>query len=147
MAMSKVHRIAGLKISRVRQRTTSTDPLQDYWAPKDALPDLLPPEDRLRRDGRHIFSADTITLSHSSSMEDVFDPKKREENKNAIARVTVYVMNLIVMVMALPVGLALLFFNILFGENLRTTAHVIALTGMALALSTMPGNDGLLRFL
>ena len=145
--MSKVHRIAGLKISRVVRRTPSTDPLQDFWTPKDALPDLEPPEDKLRRNSRHIFSADTITLSHSSSMEDVFDPKKRPENKNGVARATVYVMNLIVMVMALPVGLALLFFNILFGENLRTTAHVIALTGMALALTAMPGNDDLLRFL
>lgn len=143
MAMSKVHRIAGLKISRVGRRTPSTDPLQDYWAPKDALPDLEPPEDNLR----HIFSADTITLSHSSSMEDVFDPKKRPENKNAVARATVYIMNLIVLVMALPVGLALLFFNILFGENLRTTAHVIALTGMGMALTAMPGNADLLRFL
>ena len=147
MAMSKIHRIAGLKISRVGQRTASPDPLQDYWAPKDALPDLEPPEDKLRRNSRHIFSADTITLSHSSSMEDVFDPKKRPENKNAIARATVYVMNLIVLVMALPIGLALLFFNILFGENLRTTAHVIALTGMAMALTTMPGNADLLQFL
>ena len=125
----------------------STDPLQDFWTPKDALPDLEPPEDKLRRNSRHIFSADTITLSHSSSMDDVFDPKMRPENGNAVARMTVYVMNLIVMVMALPVGLALLFFNILFGENLRTTAHVIALTGMAMALATMPGNSDLLRFL
>lgn len=147
MAMSKVHKIAGLRISRVGRRTPSSDPLQDYWSPKDALPDLEPPEDKLRRNSRHIFSADTITLSHSSSMEDVFDPKKRAETKTYVARATVYVMNLIVLVMALPVGLALLFFNIFFGENLRTTAHVIALTGMAMALATMPGNDQLLRFL
>jgi len=125
----------------------STDPLIDFWTPKDALPDLEPPEDRLRRNTRLIFSSDTITLSHSSSMEDIFDPQRRPEHRNAIARATVYVLNLIVMVMALPVGLALLFFNILFGENLRTTAHVIALTGMAMALATMPGNDDLLRFL
>lgn len=145
--MSKIHRIAGLKISRIAQRTPSTDPLQDFWTPKDALPDLEPPEEKLRRNSRHIFSADTITLSHSSSMEDVFDPKRRPENGNVTARITVYVMNLIVMVMVLPVGLALLFFNILFGENLRTTAHVIALTGMAMALANMPGNTDLLRFL
>ena len=145
--MSKIHRIAGLRITRVGRRTPSTDPLQDYWTPKDALPDLEPPEDKLRRNSRHIFSSDTITLSHSSSMEDVFDPARRPEHDNAMARATVYVMNLIVLVMALPVGLALLFFNIFFGENLRTTAHVIALTGMAMALMTMPGNDNLLRFL
>ena len=47
-------------------------------------------------------------------------------------------MNMIVIVMALPVGLALLAFNILGGENLRTTAHVIALTGMGAALSQAP---------
>jgi hypothetical protein len=145
--MSKIHRIAGLKISRVRRRKPSIDPLQDFWTPKDALPDLEPPEDKLRRNSRHIFSSDTITLSHSSSMDDIFDPAKRPEHKNTVARLTVYVMNLIVLVMALPVGLALLFFNIFFGENLRTTAHVIALTGMAMALMTMPGNDDLLRFL
>ena len=80
-------------------------------------------------------------------MEDVFEPQKRPEHKNIVARLTVYVLNLIVMVMALPVGLALLFFNILFGENLRTTAHVIALTGMAMALSTMPGANDLFRFI
>jgi hypothetical protein len=145
--MSKIHRIAGLKISRVASRAKSTDPLTDYWTPADALPDLEPPEDKLRRNTRHIFSSDTITLSHSSSMEDVFDPQKRPEHKNVVARLTVYVLNLIVMVMALPVGLALLFFNILFGENLRTTAHVIALTGMAMALSTMPGANDLFRFI
>lgn len=101
----------------------------------------------MRRNSRHIFSSDTITLSRSSSIEDVFDPKKRQESETYVARATVYVMNLIVMVMALPVGLALLFFNIFFGENLRTTAHVIALTGMAMALAKMPGSNDLLRFI
>ena len=71
-------------------------------------------------------------------MEDVFEPKQRPEHKDILARVTVYVMNMIVIVMALPVGLALLAFNILGGENLRTTAHIIALTGMGTALSQTP---------
>ncbi|MEK6215968.1 MAG: hypothetical protein N2B03_01980, partial [Boseongicola sp.] len=84
---------------------------------------------------RQIFASDTITLTHSSAMEDVFDPKLREEHNYIVARMTVYVLNMIVIVMALPVGLMLLFFNILGGENLRTSAHVVALTGMALALA------------
>lgn len=132
--MSKVHRIAGLKISRIASAEVA-DPLADFWTPKDALPDLEPAEDRLRRLKRQIFASDTITLTHSSAIEDVFDPRLREEHNNIVARATVYVLNMIVIVMALPVGLMLLFFNILGGENLRTTAHVIALTGMGLALA------------
>ena len=132
--MANVHRIAGLRISRIPANEV-TDPLADFWTPKDALPDLEPAEDRLRRIKRHIFASDTITLTHSSAVEDVFDPKLREEHNNLVARVTVYVLNMIVVVMSLPIGLFLLFFNILGGENLRTTAHVIALTGMSMALA------------
>ena len=136
--MAKVHRIAGLKISRVTPVARAEDPLEDFWTPRDALPDLEPPEDRLRTLRSHIFASDSITLTHSSAMEDVFDPRGRPEHFNFTARATVYVMNMMVLVMALPVGLGLLFFNILFGENLRTTAHVVALTGMALALMQTP---------
>lgn len=134
--MTRVHRIAGLRISRVEPSlAAAVDPLADFWTPKDALPELEPAEDRLQRMKRQIFASDTISLTHSSAMEDVFDPKRREEHKSWIARATVYVMSMIVIVLAMPVGLALLTFNILFGENLRTTAHVIALTGMAMALA------------
>ncbi len=145
--MNKTHRIAGLTISRVAPKPSVAGPLDDFWTPKDALPELEPPEDRLRRNTRQIFASDTITLTHSSAMDDVFDPDRRPEHKNVVARSTVYVMNLIVIVMALPVGMALLFFNILFGENLRTTAHVIALTGMAMALSRSPGAGQIFQFL
>ncbi|MXQ08396.1 hypothetical protein GQ651_11115 [Alphaproteobacteria bacterium GH1-50] len=141
--MSKIHRIAGLRISRVEPVIFSAAD-EEMWEPKDALPELEPPEDRLRRSKTHIFASDTISLTHSSAMEDVFAPKEREEHKDFTARATVYVMNMIVMVMALPVGLALLAFNILGGENLRTTAHVIALTGMATALAQTPGGMQLL---
>lgn len=135
--MTRVHRIAGLRISRIataEQAPPSRDPLEDFWRPKDALPDLEPAEDRLRRLKRQIFESDRITLTHSSAIDDVFEPRARDEHHHVVARATVYVMNMIVLVMALPVGLALLCFNILFGENLRTTAHVIALTGMFIAL-------------
>lgn len=130
--MTKVHRIAGLKISRV------TPTIGLYEQPphgRDLLPDLEPAEERLRKRKSHIFSADAISLSHDSAMEDVFEPNRRAEHKDLTARMTVYVMNAIVMVFALPVGLALLCLNILGGENLRTTAHVMALTGLFMALS------------
>ena len=118
--MTKIHKIRGLRISRI--------------AGKELLPDLEPPELRLERERSHIFSSDSITLSHSSAMEDVFEPVLREEHGDLTARLTVYVMNLIVIVFSAPVGLALLLMNILGGENLRTTAHVVALTGLFIAL-------------
>ena len=104
---------------------------------RELLPELEPPEQRLQRARSHIFSSDAITLSHSSAMEDVFEPSEREEHNDTTARLTVYALNLTVMVFALPVGLALLFMNILGGENLRTTAHVMALTGLFMALGQM----------
>ena len=140
--MTKVHRIAGLKISRVQPMLEEN--FDTGWTPRDALPDLEPPEDRLRQSKRLIFASDSISLTHGSAMEDIFEPSQREEHKDLTARATVYTMNMIVIVMALPVGLALLIFNILCGENLRTTAHVIALTGMATALSQTPEGLALL---
>lgn len=59
----------------------------------------------------------------------------RAESRDETARLTVYVLNAILMVMAFPVGFGMLVFNILGGENLRTTAHMIALTGLAIALT------------
>jgi len=120
--MTRVHRIAGLRISRVA--VTS----------RDLFPDLEPPEDRLRREKTSIFRADSISLTHQSAMEDVFEPSSHPEHVDPVARATVYVINMIVMIFAMPVGLALLCLNILGGENLRTTAHVLALTGLFLAL-------------
>ena len=120
--MSRIHRIAGLKISRVE-------------AGSSLLPDLEPPEVRLKKQRSSIFLSDSITLSHDSAVEDLFDPHMRAEQNDAVARATVYVLNLTIMVFALPVGLALLCLNILGGANLRTTAHVMALTGLFMALS------------
>lgn len=122
--MSRIHRIAGLRISRVETHGSARQ-----------FPDLEPPEDRLQREKRSIFLSDSISLSHDSAQEDVFDPNLREEQQDFVARATVYVLNLCVMVFALPVGVALLCLNILGGANLRTTAHVMALTGMFMALS------------
>ncbi|MCG6883826.1 MAG: hypothetical protein LJE62_08745 [Silicimonas sp.] len=99
------------------------------------LPDLAPPEERLRNEKSRIFRSDAIELSHASAMEDVFQPSQRAEHNDTIARLTVYSLNLCVMVMSLPVGLALLLMNIIGGENLRTTAHVMALTGLFSALA------------
>lgn len=120
--MSKIHKIAGLRISSIQG--------------SELLPDLAPPEEKLQREKSHIFSSDSITLSTQSAVDDVFEPCLRKEHGDLTARTTVYVLNLIVMVFSVPLGLALLVMNIIGGENLRTTAHVMALTGMFMALAT-----------
>lgn len=102
---------------------------------RELLPDLEPAQERLRREKSRIFSSDSIALSRGSAIEDVFEPKKRPENNSPTAKMTVYVLNTIVIVFAMPVGLALLFLNIFGGANLRTTAHVMALTGLFMALA------------
>lgn len=134
--MSGIHRIAGLKISRVESQTSSVV--------RQQLPDLEPPEERLQREKQSIFLSDSICLSHDSALDDVFDPNLREEQQDFVARATVYVLNLCVMVFALPVGLALLCLNILGGANLRTTAHVMALTGLFMVLSNTEQGSALL---
>lgn len=128
----KEHKIAGLRIKRV----SPSIPAPDLgWSPKDDLPDLEPAERKLGRVRDVIFRSDRITLSRGSVLEDNLVPSDRAEHKDIIARITVYVLNITVMIMSLPVGLALLYFNIMGGENLRTTAHVMALTGMFMALA------------
>lgn len=68
----------------------------------------------------------------------------QEARGNDVAhQLTVYTCNLILMVMAFPIGMAILIWNILGGENLRSTAHSIALTGMGLALMNAGLLDGL----
>jgi|GEM_PF-2557254 hypothetical protein len=135
-SMNKIHRIAGLRISRIED-AEGVCPGQN----RNRLPDLEPPEERLQRQRSNIFSSDAISLSHASAVEDVFTAVDRAEHNDLTARITVYAMNLTVMAFALPVGLALLLMNVLGGENLRTTAHIMALTGLFSALMT--ANPGL----
>jgi ABC-type sugar transport system permease subunit len=54
---------------------------------------------------------------------------------NALSRLTVYALTAALLVLAFPVGFAMLMFNLLAGENLRVTIQVVALTGLAVAVS------------
>lgn len=137
--MSQVHRIAGLRISRIEPVFPSELPPTGGWRPKDNFPDLEPAEDRLRRLKRQIFESEAIGIIHDLAGDDPIGVRNRAEHFDLTARATVYACNLIVAVMSLPVGLALLSFNILAGENLRTTLHVMALTGLGLALGLPQG--------
>ena len=130
--MKKVHRIAGLKISRVAPAPEELFMEEPHG--RDLLPDLEPPEERLRREKTHIFLSDSISVLHGHEMDEAFEPSLRAEHRDTTARLTVYALNATVAVFALPVGLALFSLNILNGENLRATAHTLALTGMFMAL-------------
>jgi len=108
-----------------------------------AFPDLEPDgaaawrkRRRSRTLSRSLEFAPRIELVHDSAQDEEMRPERREESTNEIARLTVYVMNIIAMLISFPIGMAVLLFNILGGENVRLTAHAIALAGFASALAT-----------
>lgn len=60
--------------------------------------------------------------------------RDRPEASDFCAFLTVYALNAAIMLFAFPVGFGLLVFNILGGENLRTTSHIMGLTGFLMTL-------------
>ncbi|MBT8408893.1 MAG: hypothetical protein KJN93_04650 [Alphaproteobacteria bacterium] len=76
-----------------------------------------------------------IHFTAASAAADRLGVDNRKEASDPIARLTVYAMNASVMVFVFPLGVALLLLNVLAGENLRTTAHVMALAGLGMALN------------
>jgi hypothetical protein len=95
------------------------------------LPELAPADNPSQRHKPFVG----LDMSSSAVSHEETDFAQREETRNEMAKLTVYVMNAILLIMAFPVGFGMLVFNILGGENLRTTAHVIALTGFAIGLT------------
>lgn len=83
-----------------------------------------------------IGRAAAIRLSHASAHDESTDFRDRPERHDPVACLTVYAMNAAIMLFYFPVGFALLIFNILGGENLRTTSHTLALTGLGMSLAT-----------
>ena len=75
-----------------------------------------------------------VRFSRNSVQDEPTDFRERPESYDTVARLTVYTLNACVLVVAFPVGFGLLIFNILGGENLRTTAHTLALTGFGTAI-------------
>lgn len=101
------------------------------------LPPLAPPEPQPEPsplvDPEPAFEFSSVSIQEEST-----NFRDRRESHDPYARLTVYVLTTIVLIFAFPVGFALLIFNILGGENLRTTSHALALTGLGLALF-LPG--------
>lgn len=72
-------------------------------------------------------------LAFLDKWADIFGVTPRKK-VDVVEQTTVYVMTITLMVLAFPVGFALLIYNILRGENLRTTARVMALNGAVMGL-------------
>ena len=98
------------------------------------FPTLEPAELAAPAEGR--LESMGIRLTQSSIQEEPTDFRARPERGDAVARLTVYALNACILVIAFPVGFGLLIFNILGGENLRTTAHTMALTGLGTAIGS-----------
>lgn len=108
---------------------------REQSALRGALPPLPPAERDPEAERVPLMERIGLKLTHASAQEDRFRRHGRDEDGDVVARLTVYAINLTVMVFAFPVGFGLMLFNILGGENLRTTAHVMALTGLGLVLA------------
>ncbi|MEL6517695.1 MAG: hypothetical protein AAFQ39_08260 [Pseudomonadota bacterium] len=100
------------------------------------LPELEPAECATEADKARSREDRTLRIEFSKDaiQEEPTDFRDREESHDPMARLTVYAMNAAILLFAFPIGFGLLIFNILGGENLRTTAHAMALTGMVMAL-------------
>ncbi len=114
-----------------------------------SFPDLEPARVHRRKRASQTLSrtlerSPKIELTRDSAIDEAVTPEARQEPESMVARLTVYTLNTILMVIAFPVGLMMLLFNIVGGENLRTTAHVLALTGTAIGLSMTPLGQSLL---
>lgn len=96
-----------------------------------AFPDLEPADAGAGR-GARSGQLDRIRAELAAQFGEI---RENPDANNALARLTVYALNAVLLILAFPVGFAMLIFNVLVGENLRTTIHVLALTGLAVTLS------------
>jgi hypothetical protein len=98
---------------------------------REAFPDLEPAEAGRSAGGRagHL---DRLLEDLRTQFREV---RENPDVDNPLVRLTVYTLNAVLLILAFPVGFAMLIFNVLVGENLRTNVHVLALTGLAITLS------------
>lgn len=96
----------------------------------EVFPELEPADAASRGTRRTATFAETL-----HEMRAQFDDIREDPGTdNPLSRLTAYALNLVLLVLAFPVGFAMLIVNVLGGANLRTTVHVLALTGAAIAL-------------
>ena len=108
-------------------------PVRSYRRPtKDAripFPELEPADTGGQAEPSHLarIRGDLVAQFHEIRANPAAD--------NALSRLTVYTLNAVLLIVAFPFGFAMLMFNLLAGENLRINIQVLALTGLAVALS------------
>ena len=67
------------------------------------------------------------------------EPPATEPTGSLPQRLTIYLMNIALMLVALPVGCALLVYNLVRGEDLRTSARAIAMASTLIGLAQLAG--------
>lgn len=106
------------------------------------LPDLEPAQPMAAPERGPIAQA-VVALRRRVTIRQAALPSQRPEARDPRARLLVYILNTALLFVAFPIGFALLLFNILGGENLRATANVIAITGVAMFMMMLFGADPL----
>ena len=96
----------------------------------DVFPELEPAEAAHRR-ARHTSTFAETLHEMRVQLDEVLENPATE---NPLARLIAYTPNFVLLILAFPVGFAMLIVNVLGGANLRTTVHVLALTGLAIAV-------------
>lgn len=110
-----------------RENTSRRSHLRRPATARDAFPDLEPAV-AARKTGRLARIASAIGVQFTEIQSD-------PDARNPLSRVIVYGLNMALLFLAFPVGFAMLIFNVLGGESVRTTVHVLALTGFALVIA------------
>ncbi len=115
---------------------------------RTARPAYLGYEPQLSPDMLKWFDGDVTaedTEPHPSRKLDAFraflalddSPEPRRIAETASGRASLYLMSATIAVFALPVGASMLTYNALSGGSFRATSHMMALTGIGLALTSM----------
>ncbi|PJJ87197.1 hypothetical protein CLV77_1764 [Brevirhabdus pacifica] len=97
-------------------------------------------EAEMRDQIRKALYPETPTQKKSGATTVLFGPGRPEDRldrSETTARLATYAMNTTLLITAMPVGAALMTYNMLGGENFRLTAQVTALTGAFLGTGVM----------
>jgi hypothetical protein len=93
-----------------------------------AFPELAPADSGTRAATGHLARIRDEVLAQAREIR--ADPAA----DNALSRLSVYTLCAFLLILAFPVGFAMLIYNLLAGENLRITLHVVALSGLVVLL-------------
>lgn len=94
-----------------------------------AFPELLPADPGAARAPGHLTRIRREIVTQAREL------RANPSADNALSRLAVYLLNALLLILAFPVGFALLMFNLLAGENLKITLQVLGITGLAMILS------------